>query len=351
MLKKNYLFLSLFLIALFVLTISCNTTEPTDELKPGRRDYTWTVDTLANIAPSNSYTELWGYDPQHVWVAGDSWDLDKDILFYNGTEWQSLPLPSEPPAPYPWALWGLDANNIWAAGYYFWKYDGAGFKYFKKYSVNGFTDLLTNDIYGVDINHLYAVGNAINDSSGKSSPFIMQYFNNQWDIKKITDLKGIFIIVRTSSSDPNTLFLLFYNNNLTRNNYYRILKYSNDSFTELHNNEANIHDVPWVTTLNVEVAFGWDRKVYTLMNGVPKLLYDFSSSIKSYSAFGGRNTKDLFFETTEGVGHYNGEDIRILYPLDKKFVIMKYLFFEKEVFMLYYDFESFKFYVLRGKLK
>ena len=47
---------------LLLLTVSCNTTEPTDDLKPGRRDYKWTVDTLANIAPSNSYTELWGYD-------------------------------------------------------------------------------------------------------------------------------------------------------------------------------------------------------------------------------------------------------------------------------------------------
>lgn len=69
----KFLTLVFFVCAGLLLLNYCDSTEPVDELKPGRRDYFWTVDTLANIAPSNSYTELWGYDPQHVWIAGDSW--------------------------------------------------------------------------------------------------------------------------------------------------------------------------------------------------------------------------------------------------------------------------------------
>ena len=36
---KVFLLLSL----TFLMQLSCNTTEPTDDLKPGRRDYTWTI--------------------------------------------------------------------------------------------------------------------------------------------------------------------------------------------------------------------------------------------------------------------------------------------------------------------
>lgn len=340
------------LVPVFVtlIILSCDSTEPVDNLIPGRRDYIWTLDTLANIAQSNSYFELWGYDAQHVWVAGDSWDLDKNILQFDGSDWRALPLPNQPPAPYPWALFGLDANNIWAAGYYFWKYNGTEFQYYDKYSINGYSRILVNDIYGTDLNHLYAVGNAEDDSTGHFNPFILKFANNQWELKKIADLKGIFVQVRVSNTDPNTPFLLFYNDNVSGNDYYRILKYSNNSFIELHNTELNIHDIPWITTLNGEVAFGWDRKVYYLFNGQPKLFYDFSSTIKSYSAFWGRNIKDLFFEVNGGLGHYNGEDIKVLFPLDKKFYIINCLFFDKEIFILYYEFETFKFYVLRGKL-
>jgi hypothetical protein len=179
---------------------------------------------------------------------------------------------------------------------------------------------------------------------------LLQFNGNQWVLKQVTNMSGIFVQIRVSKSDPNILFLLFYNDNLSGNDYYRIFKYQNNNFTEFHNNELNIHDNPWLTTLDGEVAFGWDRKVYTLLNGTPKLFYDFSSTIKLYSAFWGRNSKDLFFEANGGVGHFNGEDIQILYPIDKKFYIMNCLFFEKEVFILYYEFGNFKFYVLRGKL-
>ena len=350
--KKNILFAVFFFLSLILLlNLSCNTTDPTDDLKPGRRDYTWTVDTLANIAQSNSYTELWGYDPQHVWIAGDSWDLDKNILEFDGTNWRAVPLPSQPPAPYPWALFGLDANNIWAAGYSFWKHNGTEFEYYNKYSINGYSKILTNDIYGIDLNHLYAVGNAEDDSTGHFNPFIMQFVSDQWAVKEITNMNGIFVNVKVSKADPNTLYLLLYDENDTGNHYYRIFKYANNAFIELHNTELNVNDIPWITTLNGEVAFGWDRKVYYLFNGQPKLFYDFSSTIKLYSAFWGRNTKDLFFEATGGVGHFNGEDIQVLYPINKKFYIMNCLFFNNEIFLLYYEFESFKFYVLRGKLK
>ncbi len=341
----------LLLLTVEFLFYSCNTTEPTDELKPGRRDYTWKVDTLANIAPSNSYTELWGYDAQHIWVAGDSWDLDKNILEFDGTNWRALPLPTQPPAPAPWALWGTDANNIWAAGDKFFKYEGNNFKYFNKYSLVGFTNLTTLDMCGYTKDNLYAVGGAYEDTTGKYYGYIMKFDGSNWNVIEGPKTKrGTFLKVRVGQAHPNTLYMLYNQINTNGADNYVVLKYSNSQFTELYNNSANLSDIPIVTTLNGEVVFCWDKKVFQLSNGQPKLLYDFSSTSKSTSSLWGRNIKDLFFEVYGGLGHYDGNNIQILYPINKTFYIMNCLFFEKEVFILYYEFENFKFYVLRGKL-
>ncbi len=344
---KVFLLLSLSFLA----HLSCDTTEPTDDLKPGRRDYIWTVDTLSNVAPSNSYTELWGYDPQHVWLAGDSWDLDKNILEFNGIQWSALPLPSQPPAPAPWALWGTDANNIWAAGDKFFKYVGNNFKYFNKYSLVGFTNLTTLDIFGYTKDNLYAVGGAYEDTTGKYYGYIMKFDGSSWNVIEGPKTKrGTFLKVRIEQTHPNILYILYNQISTNGADYYVILKYSNGQYNEIYNNSANLADIPIVTTLNGEVVFCWDKKVFQLYNNQPKLLCDFSSTSKSTSSLWGRNIKDLFFEVYGGLGHYNGDNIQILYPINKTFYIINCIFFEKEVFILYYEFGNFKFYVLRGKL-
>jgi hypothetical protein len=56
----------LFFISLFIILISCDSTEPTDELKPGRRDYTWTVDTLKPPEGRTLLSRMWGANANDV---------------------------------------------------------------------------------------------------------------------------------------------------------------------------------------------------------------------------------------------------------------------------------------------
>lgn len=255
-----------FLIAVFfastalLLFNNCDSTEPVDELNPGRRDYTWTVDTLANIAPSNSYTELWGYDPQHVWVAGDSWDIDKNILEFNGTNWSALSLPNQPPAPAPWALWGTDANNIWAAGYSIWKFDGTNFNYFDTCSFSGFRRPLINDIYGKTINNLYAVGNVESINDGMYYPFILKYDNNKWKNIVLASYPGVFLNARNISTQPDKLYLLHYSENLFGNDTIKVLLYTNSKFYEIYNNSLDFTDVPFINEINGQMLMGGEKK-------------------------------------------------------------------------------------------
>ncbi|MEO8232508.1 MAG: hypothetical protein ABI638_09505, partial [Ignavibacteriota bacterium] len=74
--KKN-LKVFLLLILAFLAQISCNTTEPTDELKPGRRDYTWTMDTVK--IPFKKLTRIWGSSPTDVSCIGSDGGLDQAI--------------------------------------------------------------------------------------------------------------------------------------------------------------------------------------------------------------------------------------------------------------------------------
>jgi len=84
--KKNILFF-LFLSAAgglnLLLNLSCNTTEPNDELNPGRRDYTWTVDTLAGL--NNPRYRMWGSSPTDIWATtGSNWNVS--ISHFDGSK-------------------------------------------------------------------------------------------------------------------------------------------------------------------------------------------------------------------------------------------------------------------------
>ena len=60
----NKLFAFLTLLSLSLPQQSCNTIDPTDDIKPGRRDYVWTVDTLVGL--NSPRFRMWGSSPSDV---------------------------------------------------------------------------------------------------------------------------------------------------------------------------------------------------------------------------------------------------------------------------------------------
>lgn len=142
MLKKNYLFLRLLLIALFVLTISCNTTEPTDDLKPGRRDYLWSIDSISG--PGVPYLQsIWGSSPTDVWGAGFSEDVRDCLWHFDGVSWKR-------------ATEGTPITEL-----------GNGSK-------------IVGGVWGTAQNDVWAFGGRIFSNPLSSEPFIMHYDGNQW---------------------------------------------------------------------------------------------------------------------------------------------------------------------------
>src|SRR3990170_431779 len=77
------------------------------EDQPGRRDYTWTVDTLNIEAPAY---KIWGSSPTDVWSINISPDLSNSFWHYDGSKWSTdgiFRLVS------PHALFGFSNNNIY----------------------------------------------------------------------------------------------------------------------------------------------------------------------------------------------------------------------------------------------
>lgn len=142
MFQNNYLFLSLFLIALFVLTISCNTTEPTDNIKPGRRDYVWSIDSING--PGVPYLQsIWGSSPTDVWGAGFSEDVRNCLWHFDGVSWKR-------------ATEGTPITEL-----------GNGSK-------------IVGGVWGTAQNDVWAFGGRIFSNPLRSEPFIIHYDGNQW---------------------------------------------------------------------------------------------------------------------------------------------------------------------------
>ena len=75
--------ITLFFFTAITITIlqSCDSTEPIDDNKPGRRDYVWAVDTLNT--PDNTYSRMWGISPTNIWlISPGGWD--KSIAHFDG---------------------------------------------------------------------------------------------------------------------------------------------------------------------------------------------------------------------------------------------------------------------------
>src|SRR5574338_1489724 len=104
-----------FLLSLpFLTQLSCNTTEPIDELKPGRRDYTWTVDTL-KPPESHQYvpfytTSIWGSTPNDMWVTCAGASPLILLWRYDGFRWSLYPQQLGRDLR---SIYGFASNDIW----------------------------------------------------------------------------------------------------------------------------------------------------------------------------------------------------------------------------------------------
>ncbi|MEO8233329.1 MAG: hypothetical protein ABI638_13680, partial [Ignavibacteriota bacterium] len=195
--KKIFLFLLFSLINFFLnLTLnSCNTTEP-DELKPGSRNYDWTLDTLKlNNGDFLTLTRMWANTSNDVWTIGFG-DVSRNLIWhFDGSKWATDSIPR---GMSPTGIFGFGNNNVWlgTAEGAFWHFNGSTWSEFSQHSFTGYDRIVIENIWGNSPSNIYAVGFAENYSTSDYKAILMKYSGTNWDFVQIPDMQLSFTNIR-----------------------------------------------------------------------------------------------------------------------------------------------------------
>ena len=315
----------LFLTSLFIISISCDSTEPIDELKPGRRDYTWTVDTL--FLPFNPFTDITGTSSTDLWVCSPG-DADKIFYHYDGISWIS-DLTARTFSPL--AISSNNRSDVWSCGLQgkIWGFDGVIWN--QKYKdPSNYIDLIS--ILNVSNNNKYFVGQMYlvnNDYSG----IIYKYDGNVFKNISISLVRTAFANIQMQQDGK--IFLWGVSNESVGESRYQFYELTGENLKEIYSGSQSTNaEYGSLLQLGSETYFIIGYDFFTYIGSGFQKIGRLTDSPKFRNIGAGRNQKDIFLFMTDGIMHYNGEDAVYLYQTIYKSFVSKGILFEKDVFFL-----------------
>jgi hypothetical protein len=177
----------------------------------------------------------------------------------------------------------------------------------------------------------------------------MLYDGEEWRYLVYPSREEQFLKVMNGSNINSDLLVLSNYDDPNPGDIYRLYKYDGKNFQLLLDNSENPSDIPWFEKLGGDVFICFNKKLYSINNNKMNLVKNIGGSVIKYSKFFGRSINDLFFTDEDGIAHYNGKDVKIIYTFQNFKGIVKMILFEDSVAILCSDLSSF--YVLRGKLQ
>ena len=338
--KQNVFVFNLTTLFIIIISLSsCSTTDPIDDLKPGRRDYTWAIDTLKPPEGRSLPSRMWGANASDLWAVGLSYLNAYCIWHYDGQRWTN-----NTPDHYidPRGIWGTSSNNIWIGSTdgTFWHYNGVKWDKFSETTIPNYQQFVVQSMCGTSSNEIYAVGFA--DSIGGSTykAIIMRFNGTKWELVNIPTIKNslnkilydkkanMFLISSWIFDKPDQIIYSFDGTSL-----------KNVFSTQDGSSIYNIGDLVYLVVKN---------KIYKFHNNTFEPLIEFSQSNYAGAAFG-RTEKDFFTINWDGIGHYNGTDLITVYPKwNNDWAPGGGIIFEKDVYFIWDD--SYNTFIVHGKL-
>jgi len=316
--------------------------DPTDIIKPGRRDYIWEEDTLI-VPPHNNiiFRDMVGNSPNDIWLG----NLDAGLWHYDGEKWDDFLFPGVTPS----ALWLFEDNTLWV---------GTRQKLMLKRENGTWTDkdtLAYEDnnwinifgMYGKNKNDIYAVGSArktiVPREKYVKKGIILHYDGNEWEFLDIPNLEEINLncIHYQENIDIYFICALKIENGVILD---KLFTFDGKDLTEILSTPGSIS----LSTLNGIVYINNNYEVYKYSDKKLVLWKDFIGT-EFLSNFVGRSENDFFNNSTKGVGHFNGNDYLTIYPTH--FRAYSKIIFEKEIFISAEDPDSKNYIVIHGTLK
>ncbi len=343
--KTNKAIVFLFLILLLFINFqSCKSPDGPDNIQSGRRDYTWTADTIKVINNGLVLDRIWGITPTDVWAVGEATSTILAIWHYNGSWWgcDSVNRRND-----PWAIIGFSSNEVWMGNTNstIWKYDGSEWKVYGKYSINGFDEIWIMDFDGTGPNNIYGIGSANQSYGNNYTGIIMHYDGSSWKIVNIgpshvgfnecgIDKKsGNFIIGGTDYDSTGWIENAYSWDGKKLNKLY-----SGSTYAAI----SRIGDQAYVYM---------NKKLYKYRSGKLVLWKDMSNTSCTTKIWCGRSEDDFFMGSSTGIGHYNGVDFKTVYKLyGNNTQIMGGYIFPNDVFFIVHNFITGINVIVHGKL-
>lgn len=336
-------YILLFLVAIFS---ACGLLggEGKEPLEPGPRNYTWTVDTLAN-GPSGWINDIWGSSPDNVWAVttgglyhlwhydGQTWAPESLSIFMNG-----------------FSIYGFAEDDIWVGGsdgklYHF---NGLEWKMAFQYTFENMYDASIWSIWGDSPSDIYAVGDLEETDGPTYRSFLLHYDGKTWEELTTTKLGVFFNRVRTMGSDVYIQASQIYSSP-DSSLFYR---YRKQHLEELMAEPTR--QITWssLNKIGEDILFVIGDTLYTYQSGKFKKELEVTKPDFGYQIYG-RSKKDIFLRMANGLVHFNGKDHWYLFYVNPplKTISNQAMIFKRDVFFLVTDFESLgSSYVYHGTL-
>jgi hypothetical protein len=352
--KKNIFHsFALLSLILFLLTtaFSCNDDVVIPpELQPGRRDYTWTVDTID--APGDTYYRMWASSPTDVWATSHG-DWDKSVAHFDGLRWSTYGING---IIVPSAVYGFAWNSIFitAENGEVWKYDGS-WKKFAQLTKDGHMDIAFNDIWGVTSNDFYVFGGYPDTLGAYNNSVIAHYYNNKWSMMDTKEINGVVSKLYQNFQD-NKIYILTYKLGGGINPDSSIIyEYEQGNFKKIYSSIWTGGLQADISFINNEVYFILGNEIAKRANGQFQTFLQVNNP-NFYQRIWGRNSKDIFLLMTDGLAHYNGSDMEYLFHFTLGDIkpwtqIYGAALFDKDVFFLLDEPPTHLNLIYHGKLK
>jgi hypothetical protein len=331
---KHYPFPFLCIILAFINADCSNNPVTPPDNTPGRRDYTWTVDTLkANPGDLFHMSSLWGSNPTDIWAVGSADASDLSLWHYDGVNWSrnTSRLSSN-----LMCVYGFAQNDVWmtdAPGKGVYHFNGQQWSNVYNYTDPG-TYLYATNIWGESSNNIYVAGAISTISSGDYKGTIMHYDGNTWNFVSIPDYKVGLNRIRRGRKESNKYYISGTRFESTGDTN-KLFELEGNSFREINSGTEGIN----VNEINGRMYFtqAGGKQILKYANSGFQVWKDFTGTDITLGLLWGRNEMDIFTQAYKagvyGVGHYNGTDWVLLYQLTAP--ISDIAIFKNDIFILY----------------
>lgn len=342
-------FVSIVVFACMFLGLCCkdNGITPIEEVKPGRRDYKWFIDTI--YAGGNYINGINGVSSNDVWVISNPGDFSQTFYHFDGMKWST---DGANRSIAPEAIRAFASNDVWAVGLGgdIWHYNGTSWNRHTKIPSPNTNYYSLASLDGNISTNLYAVGNL--SYTGSDLRQLIYHLNSGlWSRIDIPD--SICSLIKIRFYAPGKALILGgkYAPDGSAPDTSKIFTFDGNNLHEIYSAHGNYLGKGNFATIPGGVIISKGMKL-TFFDGTSEIEIITIKNDLFRNGLEARSVKDIFLGMNDGVAHYNGSDIQYLLNFsNSNYFGILIEAFENSVFIAANDRNLQKIIVFRGYLK